>query len=155
MSRASHTSGTHVWLVLMKAHRALARHAERSLGKADVGLSEFATLEILLHKGPRPVNEIGRTIHLTSGSITSAVDRLEKRGLVARGTDPGDRRARIVRLTPAGEALITEVFARHKAAMDHAAEGLSKAERIALVDLLKKLGLSAEERFEEGESDHD
>jgi MarR family 2-MHQ and catechol resistance regulon transcriptional repressor len=155
MSRAADTSGTHVWLVLMKAHRALARHAERSLGKADVGLSEFATLELLLHKGPQPVNEIGRTIHLTSGSITSAVDRLEKRGLVARGSDPGDRRARIVRLTPEGEALITDVFARHKAAMDHAAEGLSKAERLALVDLLKKLGLSAEERFEEGESDHD
>lgn len=155
MSRASDTSGTHVWLVLMKAHRALARHAESSLGKADVGLSEFATLELLLHKGPQPVNAIGRTIHLTSGSITSAVDRLEKRGLVARGSDPGDRRARIVRLTPEGEALITDVFARHKAAMDHAAEGLSKAERLALVDLLKKLGLSAEERFEEGESDHD
>jgi MarR family 2-MHQ and catechol resistance regulon transcriptional repressor len=58
-------------------------------------------------------------------------------------------------LTSKGEALITEVFARHKAAMDRAAEGLSKAERTALVELLKKLGLSAEERFEEGEFNHD
>ncbi|RYE90513.1 MAG: MarR family transcriptional regulator, partial [Myxococcales bacterium] len=83
----------------MKAHRAMERHARRSIEAASVGLSDFATLELLLHKGPQPVNEIGRRIHLTSGSITSAVDRLEKRGLVARGADPDDRRARIVRLT--------------------------------------------------------
>jgi MarR family transcriptional regulator, 2-MHQ and catechol-resistance regulon repressor len=155
MSRASEASGTHLWLVLMKARRALARHATRSIEAAGIGLSDFATLELLLHKGPQPVNEIGRRIDLTSGSITSAVDRLEKRGLVARGFDPDDRRARIVRLTPEGEAMISGVFTGHKAAMDHAAGGLSKAERATLIDLLKRLGISAEERFEAGGHDHD
>lgn len=155
MSRASEASGTHLWLVLMKAHRALARHAESSLEAAGIGLSDFATLELLLHKGPQPVNEIGRRINLTSGSITSAVDRLEQRGLVARGFDPDDRRARIVRLTAEGEALITEVFSGHKKAMDSAASGLSKADRATLIDLLKRLGISAEERFEARGHDHD
>lgn len=139
-------SGTHVWLVMMKAFRALERHAADSLESADIGLSDFATLELLLHKGPQPVNEIGRRISLTSGSITTAVDRLEKRGLVARASDPDDRRTRVVHLTPRGKALITEVFRGHKAAMDLAAEGLTKAERAALIGLLKKLGMSAEQR---------
>ena len=155
MSRASEASGTHLWLVLMKARRALARHATRSIEAAGIGLSDFATLELLLHKGPQPVNEIGRRIDLTSVSITSAVDRLEKRGLVARELDPNDRRARIVRLTPEGEAMIRGVFADHKAVMDHAAGGLSKAERATLIDLLKKLGISAEERIEARGHDHD
>jgi MarR family 2-MHQ and catechol resistance regulon transcriptional repressor len=154
MKRTGDPSGTHVWLVLMKSYRSLARHARRSVESVPMGLSEFATLELLLHKGPQPVNEIGRTIELTSGSITSAVDRLEERGLVERGADPGDRRARIVRLTSKGKAVITDVFQSHKAAMDHAAAGLSKTERTALIELLKKLGTSADQRFE-GDTDND
>jgi MarR family 2-MHQ and catechol resistance regulon transcriptional repressor len=149
MKPASDSSGTHLWLVLMKSHRTMARHARRSVDSARMGLSEFGALELLLHKGPQPVNEIGRRIDLTSGSITSAIDRLEKRGLVERGADPGDRRARVVHLTAKGKALITKVFASHKAAMDRAAADLSAVERATLIELLKKLGTSADRRFEE------
>src|SRR3954463_8452820 len=136
-------SGTHLWLVLMKAHRTLQRLATRSIESAEVGLSDFAVLEMLLHKGPQPVNEIGRRIELTSGAITTAVDRLESRGLVTREAHESDRRARIVRLTPRGKAEAGKVFAIHKTAMDVAASGLSKAERATLIRLLKKLGTSA------------
>jgi MarR family transcriptional regulator, 2-MHQ and catechol-resistance regulon repressor len=140
----SDVSGTHVWLVMMKAHRALERHATRSIEAAEMGLSDFATLELLLHKGPQRVNEIGRRIQLTSGSITTAVDRMETRGLVKRSADAVDRRASVVELTPKGKALIVEVFRVHKAAMDLAAAALSPAERRTLIRLLKKLGLSAD-----------
>src|ERR1700722_5397331 len=92
------SSGVHLWLVLMKAHRALAKHAMRSIEPSGLGFSDFAVLEVLLHKGPQKVNEIGRRIDLTSGSITTAVDRLETRGLVVRGLDDADRRSRVVRL---------------------------------------------------------
>jgi len=57
--------------------------------------SDFAVLEALLHKGPLPVNEIGKKILLTSGSITVAIDRLEKRGLVERRAHGTDRRASV------------------------------------------------------------
>jgi MarR family 2-MHQ and catechol resistance regulon transcriptional repressor len=136
-------SGTHLWLVMMKAHRTLQRLATHSIESAEVGLSDFAVMEMLLHKGPQPVNEIGRRIELTSGAITTAVDRLEARGLVAREAHATDRRARIVRLTAAGEKQAVKVFASHKAAMDLAARGLSKIERATLIRLLKKLGTSA------------
>src|SRR5437879_5291296 len=136
-------SGTHLWLVLMKAHRTLDSLATRSIEGSEVGLSDFAVLEMLLHKGPQPVNEIGRRVELTSGAITTAVDRLESRGLVTREPHPTDRRARIVRLTAAGEKQAAEIFAGHKAAMDLAARGLSKTERATLIELLKKLGTSA------------
>src|SRR5437899_13037748 len=141
--KAADVSGTHLWLVLMKAHRALQRLATRSIESSGAGLSDFAVLEMLLHKGPQPVNEIGRRIELTSGAITTAVDRLESRGLVTREAHPSDRRARIVRLTAAGEEHAARIFAGHKAVMDLAASGLSKNERATLIELLKKLGFSA------------
>src|SRR5205807_6792926 len=140
-------SGTHLWLVLMKAHRALEGVATRSIESSEVGLSDFAIMEMLLHKGPQPVNEIGRRVELTSGAITTAVDRLESRGLVTREAHSSDRRARIVRLTAAGEVEAARIFADHKAAMDLAASGLSKSERTMLIELLKKLGISAAARM--------
>src|SRR5213596_1223406 len=117
-TRTPDESGTHLWLVLMKAHRTLARLATRSIESSEVGLSDFAVLEMLLHKGPQPVNEIGRRVELTSGAITTAVDRLEARGLVTREAHENDRRARIVRLTARGKEQAVKVFASHKAAMD-------------------------------------
>jgi len=74
-------SGVHVFLVLWKAARAVESYAEKSITDLEMCGSDFAVLEALLHKGPLPVNEIGKKILLTSGSITVAVDRLEKRGL--------------------------------------------------------------------------
>ena len=78
------SSGIHLWLVLMKAYRTLGRHARCSIEPLGLGASEFAILELLLHRGQQPVNAIGRRVHLTSGAITSAVDRLEVQGLVVR-----------------------------------------------------------------------
>ena len=147
------SSGVHLWLVLMKAHRSMIRHAERSIVSLDMCISDFGVLEALLHKGPQSVSEIGRRIDLTSGSITTAIDRLEERGLVARAADASDRRARVVHLSRDGKARITNEFARHKEAMDRAAQGLSKAERGTLIELLKKLGTTAERQLTEGDGE--
>jgi len=77
------TSGVDVWLVLMKAYHALAARVEESLNLSETGLgdSDFRVLEALLSKGPLPVNTIGPKVWLTPGSISVAVDRLEKEKL--------------------------------------------------------------------------
>jgi MarR family 2-MHQ and catechol resistance regulon transcriptional repressor len=146
MQRKQDTSGVHVWLVLGKAFRALAAHAEESLNLSRTGLgdSDFRVLEALLHKGPLPVNTIGPKVWLTPGSISVAVDRLEKTALVKR-TNTDDRRVRLVELTAKGRALITETFRAHAAAMEEAAGVLSKEERRMLLRLLKKLGKGGED----------
>ena len=125
--RRTDQSAIHTWLVLMKAHRTLTRHATRSIEALDMCLSDFAILEALLHKGPQSVRELGRRIDLTSGSMTAAIDRLETRHLVARADHATDRRAWVIHLTPAGKALITKVFAGHQDAMEHAMSGLSQS----------------------------
>src|ERR1035438_7228748 len=131
-------TGIHLWLVLWKAYEAVRRHAERHIHSLGLGFSDFAVLEVLRHKGPTPVNTIGDLVHLTSGSITAAIDRLERKSLVARCTDPSDRRARVVHLTEAGGKLIDSAFEDHAAAMEAATSGLTAAERAEAVVLLKK-----------------
>jgi len=138
------TSGIHLWLVLWKAARSLEAHSERSIEGFDMCRSDFGVLEALLHKGPMPVNGLGAKVLLTSGSITTAVDRLERRGLVERRDDPNDRRARIVHLTGAGRKTIAGIFPSHEQAMEQAASALAHDERIALLALLRKLGLGAQ-----------
>jgi MarR family transcriptional regulator, 2-MHQ and catechol-resistance regulon repressor len=68
----------------MKAFQALIPHAAGSIRRTELGDSDFRVLEVLLHKGPLPVNTIGPKVWLTPGSISVAVDRLVKKGLVAR-----------------------------------------------------------------------
>jgi MarR family 2-MHQ and catechol resistance regulon transcriptional repressor len=138
------TSATHLWLILWRAYDALREHAERHIASLGLGFSDFAVLEYLLHKGPAPVNTIGGKIRLTSGSITAAVDRLERKQLVERCHHPADRRARMVHLTIAGRKVIACAFAGHEAAMELAAGGLTAAERERAAELLKKLGLTAQ-----------
>src|ERR1035438_9424421 len=60
----------HVWLVMMKAMRALTRYAAAGIEETGLGLSDFGVLELLLHKGPLPVNTIGPIVNLTPGSIS-------------------------------------------------------------------------------------
>jgi MarR family 2-MHQ and catechol resistance regulon transcriptional repressor len=128
----------------MKAYRAVAQFDARSIADSGLGISDFAVLEILLHKGVRPVNTIGRNVMLTSGSITTAVDRLEKKGYVVRQACPEDRRVTYVALTPAGRTLIQRVFRTHADKLETVFEPLSIAERSTLARLLKKLGKCAE-----------
>jgi MarR family transcriptional regulator, 2-MHQ and catechol-resistance regulon repressor len=142
-------SGVHVFLVLWKAARAVTGYAQKSISELEIGSSDFAILEALLHKGPLPVNEIGRKILLTSGSITVAVDRLESKGLVERRDSGTDRRTRIVHLTREGRKLITRAYKQHAADLEQlVSASLSRAERETLIRLLKKIGYGAADALE-------
>jgi len=141
------TSGVHVFLVMWKATRVLEQHGHRSIAGLEMGLSDFGVLEALLHKGPLAIKDLGAKVLLTSGSITTAIDRLERRGLVERGNDENDRRSRIVRLTLLGRQTIRKAFAEHRIAMEQAVSGLSVEDRGGLIDLLRRLGQAAEEQL--------
>jgi MarR family 2-MHQ and catechol resistance regulon transcriptional repressor len=141
-------SATHVWLILWKAAHAIEHNAISSVSGLGLGLSDFAVLEALLHKGSQPVNVIGKKILLTSGSITSAIDRLESRKLVHRTRHPQDRRARLVELTEKGKRLIKCAFRTHALDMEETIAVLTRRERLELIRLLKKVGLFAAARLD-------
>src|ERR1700688_4413990 len=139
----------HTWLVMIKAMQAITRYALADLEKSGLGDSDFRVLEVLLHKGPLPVNVIGPKVNLTPGSISVAVDRLVAKGLVSRAECSEDRRIRIVALTPRGKSVITPVFRAHVATMEKVFAGLSDDELRQLEGQLKRVGRQAESLFEQ------
>lgn len=141
-------SSIHTWLILMKAHQTLQKHAEISISGHDIGFSDFMILEALLHKGPMPVNSIGGKLLLTSGALTAAVDRLEKKGWVERQAHQTDRRARIVHLTSSGRQAIEAIFTQHQTDMEAVIGVLSPNEQQTLNEILKKLGKHAAKQLE-------
>ena len=133
----------HAWLVMMKAMRALTRYASAGIEETGLGLSDFGVLEVLLHKGPLPVNTIGPIVDLTPGSISIAVDRLFAKGLVSRVESAEDRRVRMVALTPRGKDLTGSAFRKHSGQMKRVFSELGPEELRGLEVMLKKVGKRA------------
>ena len=138
---------TRLHLVLWRASKAVEEVAYRSIEATGWCRSDFAVLEGLLHKGEMPVNTLGRRVLLTSGSITTAVDRLEKRGLVLRRQSPDDGRVCLVRLSAKGRRAIEKAFAEHERTLAASMADISREEKIALINALRTLGKSVE-RFQ-------
>src|SRR5271167_2452727 len=134
----------HCWLVLMKAFHATAKYLYAGLEETGIDETDFRVLEVLLNKGPLPVNTIGPKVNLTPGSISTAVDRLVERGLVSRVESLEDRRVRVVSLTPKGKRLIVPVFRKHAAEIKKVFANASSKELRALETILKKIGKRAE-----------
>jgi MarR family 2-MHQ and catechol resistance regulon transcriptional repressor len=145
MAKIYEHSGTHLFLLFWKASHAVMRYDRNSISESGFSsLSDFAVLEVLLHKGPLPVNVIGEKVLLTSGSITTAIQRLEKKGLVRREKSEADARVVLVHFTPEGEALIDEAFLSHAANLDRLFEVLDEREREQFANLIRKVGTHAE-----------
>lgn len=137
-------TAAHIRLVLWKAAKAIEQADRYSI--ADTGLipSDFAIMEVLLHKGPLPINTIGEKVLLTSGSMTAAINRLEKKGFVTRIKDLSDGRCYHVHLTENGRRVIKQAFAKHERNLEKIAAILTGDERDDLVRLLKKIGYQAQ-----------
>ena len=125
---------------MLRSFRALSHVAERSISDTGLGLTDFATLEALLHKGPLTIGEMQSKVPLALGSMTAVVDRLERRGLILRTPSPSDRRARVLKLSPKGRAAVKDAFSRHAADLESAMAVLTHREKRQLRALLKKLG---------------
>jgi MarR family 2-MHQ and catechol resistance regulon transcriptional repressor len=136
-------SAPRLWLVLARAYGSIVNYIEGSFVSQGLGLSDFMVLEVLLHKGPLTISAIGEKVLLASASMTSAIDRLEKRGLVRRKTCDSDRRIRFVELTDCGKAFIEEIYARHEKDLEAVISVLDDEERRVIYDGLKKIGLAA------------
>lgn len=138
------TTGPKLWVVVARAHGALAAYVEACIADEGLGLSDFMVLEVLLHKGPMTISDIGEKVLLANPSMTSAVDRLERKSLVLRQNSETDRRARIVTLTDQGRAFISSLYERHVQDIEAVTDVLTDREQIQLHHLLKKIGRSAE-----------
>ncbi len=152
MKESNRITAPRLWLVIAKSFRALSLVAEQSIANTGLCLTDFAALEALLHKGPLTITQIQDKVRLASGSMTAAVDRLEKLGLVVRRASAIDRRARVVHLTAEGKRLAASSFERHAKDLEALMSALSEKEMEQLYGSLKKLGLLAAEKLDQQEA---
>ena len=134
----------HTWLILLKARNSIARYALPPITEEGLGDSDFRVLDVLLHKGPMPVNAIGPRVALNPGSVSVAVDRLYRKGLVSREECSSDRRVRTVSLTEEGKRVFHPLFRRHAALIKGVFQDVSPEEIEQLETVLKKIGRRAE-----------
>jgi MarR family transcriptional regulator, 2-MHQ and catechol-resistance regulon repressor len=124
--REEYADALKLWVVLARAHAAIAAHTEADVARYGLSIAEFGVLEALYHKGPMLLGEVQRRILVSSGGITFLIDRLARKGLVERQTCETDRRARYAALTPEGDALIARIFPAHAARVAQAACGTAR-----------------------------
>jgi MarR family 2-MHQ and catechol resistance regulon transcriptional repressor len=135
----------HTWLIMMKASQAIHHFAFPPILKEGLGDSDFRVLDVLLHKGPMPVNALGPQVDLNPGSVSVAVDRLYKKGLVSRAESESDRRVRTVSLTQKGRRVFVPIFRQHAALIKRVFQDVSPEEQRQMEEVLKRIGRRAEE----------
>jgi MarR family transcriptional regulator, 2-MHQ and catechol-resistance regulon repressor len=130
-------------IALARAYQALEQGVRPHLAQHGLGMTEFAVLEVLYHKGVLPVGEIRDRILVTGASTTYVLKKLEERRLVLRRTSVEDQRVVLAQLTSRGRALIDEVFPAHVNQLCDLMAGLSITEKQAATRLMRRLGQHA------------
>lgn len=131
-----------VVLRVQRLERAIRQAARRAVAGAGLQLWEYEVLAALRRQGRGgrlSASDLAGAATLSPAAMTHRIDRLEGRGLVRRESTEADRRAVLVRLTPAGRRRIDEALALRVQAADGFMAGLSEAERRSLDSLLRKL----------------
>jgi len=88
--------------------------------------------------------ELSRLMMMTSGGMTAALDRMEKKGFITRAPNPKDRRGSLVRLTAEGRKVIEKAMDQHADVELDLVRGLTVPEREKLIVLLRKMLVALE-----------
>lgn len=143
-SEAGMAAVLRLWVILNRAVSSIEEVLEEQVTRHDLSFTEFAVLEVLLHKGALPIGEVGNEVLLTSGSMTYVIDKLEERELLHRRPCPEDRRVLYVELTDRGEALIEDAFEEHAELLNRLMDVLTTDEIRQVSERMKRLGKHAE-----------
>ena len=120
--------------------RRLRAAAMASLSAWDVTPSQMRTIRMLAaHESGVRSSELAALLHIAPRSATEVVDALEAKGLVQRSSDPTDRRATLVSLTPRGLELMDEVRRTRGLESEKLFERLSETDRAHLSRILHHL----------------
>ena len=133
---------------LISTYDAFFSHFSRRMARYSLTIPGFNVLMILAHgdnrKSGYAMHAIGELLLASRANITGLVDSLEKKGLVRREEDPGDRRSKLVRITPQGDRLLKKILPGHLRAVHRVAGVLNAREIDRLCGLLAKFRAAVE-----------
>jgi len=137
------TSTTEVVARILRLASYLQTELEQGATEAELSTKgDFDTLAALRRQTPRPElspTQLAEAALITTGGMTSRLDRLEDAALVERLADPSDRRALVIRLTNEGRDLVDQILESNLERQDYLLAALDPDERAALAQLLRRL----------------
>jgi DNA-binding MarR family transcriptional regulator len=130
-----------LWLRMLSANRLLETRTRRLLAERYGTTLPRFDLMAQLERAPRglKMGELSKRMMVTGGNVTGITDLLEDEGLVERVADPADRRAWLVRLTPAGRRAFAAMAAEHERWIVECFAELSNREMASMAALLARL----------------
>ena len=145
-----HHQSLKLWLRLLACTNLIEAEVRGRLrSEFDTTLPRFDLMaQLERHAGGLKMNELSQRLMVTGGNVTGITDQLEDEGLVVRESDPADRRAYTVKLTPAGRRAFARMAAAHEQWVVGLFAGLAAAEKEQVYRLLAKLKLSLEKEEE-------
>ena len=115
MSRNKHELFEELIAEVRRSQSATARFDQAVADALGVNRTDMRCLDTLEREGPVPAGRLAEATGLTSGAITTALDRLERGGFARRIPDPSDRRRVLVEMTPAVREHANAFYAPHMA----------------------------------------
>ena len=126
------------WQLLMKFFFAQRGRLSPSGAELDLSPVQCHVLHLIEPGRPLPMSRLADTLSCDASNVTGLVDRLESRGLLRRRPSPGDRRVKVLQLTPAGTRLRAQLL-RQMAERSLPLARLSFEQRRTLVKILETL----------------
>ncbi len=126
-------------MALCKTFRTVSDIAKQDIKRHGLNLTEFEVLELLASKGPQAIQDIGKQVLLTSGTMTYVVDKLAEKGLVQRKNSTKDKRVVFAKITPAGKELLEALLPTYAECVRGIFKELSPAETQEMNEHLNKL----------------
>lgn len=128
-------------LLIKQINDELRKNANNMLRSMDITLAQLDAL-VELDRSPgqqRSLKELERIFHVAQSTAAGIIARLEQKGLVEGFGDAGDRRVKLVRITPAGIACAHDALHHRAEAEEQLLSGLTETEQEIFCTLLKKV----------------
>lgn len=129
-----------LWLKLLKTSSRIEAELRRRLrDEYGTTLPRFDVLAVLSRfPDGLKMSALSDLLRVSNGNVTGIVDRLTQDGHTLRVAVPGDRRAQLARLTPAGQSAFAKLAAAHETWLDELLTDLDADDVAVLYDLLQK-----------------
>jgi MarR family transcriptional regulator, organic hydroperoxide resistance regulator len=135
------TAAREAWELLLDLWGAQRMRMSEIAGEMKLAPRQMHLLRLLDPDEPRPMSSIAGSLRCDPSNVTGIVDRLEERGLIERRTDPGDRRVKMLALTPEGASVRDQIRERWLEPPE-AIASLSREDQRALRDVLRRARLT-------------
>lgn len=126
-------------LALLRSHQLFQRAMGPVFRAADLTPSQWDALETLGNKGALSINDLMRLTLSTSGNLDVVIKNLMQAGFVEKIVDEADRRARVLRLTPAGRRKVDDFMPSHNRALEQIFGQLTKMQKRQAIRTLNQL----------------